>query len=334
MQTSTPFAVVLNANARKVNDRVLDTLSEIVPPEDLYYSTSENDSRNILSRILERGYETVFTGGGDGTVVNFINQVVQGAGRAATSCPNIGILKLGTGNALAEMVSSGSYLCDLKSFVNNAHRDYHILPLVQADDACFPFAGLGYDAELLNDYRALKQSLGETFLGPVVQSVGGYFMALFARTIPRHMASLVKRRRVEVRVRNLGKRALLVGADNTVAHRFAQGEVLYEGPTNLAMVGTCPFYGYGLKALPFADRMPDAMNLRLVQMGIPSILSNLRSLWVGRYEGPKILDYLVDHVELEFSAPVPYQEAGDAAGYRDRVEFGLSPTRVNLVRFI
>jgi hypothetical protein len=76
------------------------------------------------------------------------------------------------------------------------------------------------------------------------------------------------------------------------------------------------------------------MHLRVVQMSIPGILGNLRSLWHGRYESPKLLDFLVDHVEIELSEPVPYQRAGDAAGYRDSIEFALSPKRVNLVRFI
>jgi diacylglycerol kinase family enzyme len=334
MQPSNPFAVVLNANARRVNERVRHTLGEIVPPDDLYYSMSADDSRAITERILDRGYSTVFTGGGDGTVVEFINQVLAATSDGGSATPSIGILRLGTGNALAEMVSSGNYLCDLKSFVSNAHRDHHVLPLVQAEGAAFPFAGLGADAELLNDYRTLKGTLGDTFLSPMVQSVGGYFLALFARTVPRRVSAALRRHRSEIVVRNRSRSAALLGPGGTVVRTFGRGEVIYAGPSTITIVGTCPFYGYGLKALPFADRTPDAMHLRVVQMSIPGILGNLRSLWHGRYESPKLLDFLVDHVEIELSEPVPYQRAGDAAGYRDSIEFALSPKRVNLVRFI
>ena len=333
MPTTSPFAVVLNANARRVNEEVVETLAEIVSPDDIFYSASAEDSRIITGKILERGYPTIFAGGGDGTVVEFINQMLR-ATPDWDDRPSVGILRLGTGNALAEMVSSGSYLCDIKSFVENNHRDYHALPLVQAEGHYFPFGGLGADAELLNDYRILKGSLGETMFRPMVQSVGGYFMALFARTVPRRVVSAVKRHRMRVVVKNRGRRADLLGPEGEVLRGYEPGEVMYDGDATMVMVGTCPYYGYGLKALPFADVAPDALHLRVVQLGIPAILGHLPALWQGRHVGGKIIDFLVDHVEVELEEPAPYQRAGDAAGYRKAIDFGLSPDRIKLVRFI
>lgn len=333
MPTSSPFAVVLNANARRVNEEVVETLAELVSPDDIFYSASAEDSRVITGKLLERGYPTVFAGGGDGTVVELINQILR-ATPDADDRPSVGILRLGTGNALAEMVSSGSYLVDIKSFVENSHRDYHALPLVQAEGHYFPFGGIGADAELLNDYRTVKSSLGDTVLRPMVQNVGGYFMALFAKTVPRRVVSAVKRHRMRAVVKNRGTRADLLSSSGEVVRSYEPGEVMYEGPATMIMVGTCPFYGYGLKALPFADKALDAMHLRVVQLGIPGILGNLPSLWKGHYTGARILDFLVDRAEVELAEPAPYQRAGDAAGYRKAIDFGLSPARIKLVRFI
>ena len=61
------LAVLLNANARKVDARVVKALSHAVPEQDLFLSRSELDARRIVQSVLERGYPLVFTGGGDGT---------------------------------------------------------------------------------------------------------------------------------------------------------------------------------------------------------------------------------------------------------------------------
>src|SRR5437773_5000041 len=66
-------AVLLNANARSVSEDLKRELENFVPPEDLYYSRSFEDARSISRQVLERGYRTVLTGGGDGTFVGFVN---------------------------------------------------------------------------------------------------------------------------------------------------------------------------------------------------------------------------------------------------------------------
>ena len=47
-------AVLLNANARKVDARVVKSLSHIVPEEDLFLSRSPLDARRITQTVLER----------------------------------------------------------------------------------------------------------------------------------------------------------------------------------------------------------------------------------------------------------------------------------------
>src|SRR5687768_9621682 len=66
-------AVLLNANARKVGPKVRSHLESLVPRGDLYWSRSLSEAEEHVGRIVERGYSTVFTGGGDGTICNTIN---------------------------------------------------------------------------------------------------------------------------------------------------------------------------------------------------------------------------------------------------------------------
>src|SRR5216684_5622331 len=66
-------AVLLNANARSVCEGLKRELENFVPLEDLYYSRCFDDARTIAREVLDRGYRTVLTGGGDGTFVGYVN---------------------------------------------------------------------------------------------------------------------------------------------------------------------------------------------------------------------------------------------------------------------
>ena len=120
------LAVVLNDNAKRVTPQVRATIHELVPERAIFYSRSLDDSKAIARKVVEAGYDAVFTGGGDGTVIQFINDLV--ATRAPL--PDLGVLPLGTGNAIASMVSSGDYLHDLETYVLEKQVDYQLIGLI------------------------------------------------------------------------------------------------------------------------------------------------------------------------------------------------------------
>src|SRR3954471_2249119 len=72
-------AVLLNANARSVSDGLKRELENFVPPEDLYYSRCFDDARLIARQVLDKGYRTILTGGGDGTFVGYVNCLFEEA---------------------------------------------------------------------------------------------------------------------------------------------------------------------------------------------------------------------------------------------------------------
>ena len=104
-------AVLLNANARRVDARVVKALSRVVPEQYLFLSRSELECRRIVETVLERQYAVVFTGGGDGTFLGFVNelfrQLESGDRFVSQRGPRLGVLKLGTGNGLAHYVAAG-----------------------------------------------------------------------------------------------------------------------------------------------------------------------------------------------------------------------------------
>ena len=336
------FAVMLNANARRVTPEVRRRVAKFVAPENLFFSHSEAESVDIVREIADRKFPTVFTGGGDGTFIKFINDYAQETGLGGLKAPsdvalrsNIGILHLGTGNAVAQIVSSRRFESDLESFVHTKTSDCQALPLVRAEGQNFPFAGLGIDAEILNDYMSLKRGLGANrWLKPAIQSLGGYFAAFFGKTVGRRLSrAFTSQPRTEVRITNLGDAAYIL-QDGEPVKAYGKGEVLYEGPMTATMFGTCPYYGHGLTILPYAMRRPGYFQLRMVKMGMMKAVAKLPSLWKGTYQGRDIYDWHVRQVKLEFNQPVPYQYGGDAQGERTSLILETAPLKVNLLRFV
>jgi len=101
-----------------------------------------------------------------------------------------------------------------------------------------------------------------------------------------------------------------------------------------AITGTCPYYGYGLKVLPYAADHLEKMNIRIVNTSIQTILANLRTVWDGSYRHDQMFDFVAEDVHLTTSEPVPYQEAGDGMGTRESLYVRVAQDPIRLIRFI
>ncbi len=332
MSAAADFAVLLNPNAKRVSPSVCNRIGEIVHPDHVFLSENEDDASHLVDRILNRGYETVFTGGGDGTVTQFINMLPEGEAN-----PRLGILRLGTGNAMAGIVSSGNPLVDLRTYASNPTSDAYHLSLCESEGTRFAFAGLGLDAAILNDYHALQTRFTGSAFESLLHNVGGYVAATFGVTIPRMMKRWLQRRNTQVRITNAGGPAYAIQRTpqgGQVGKLYTAGDVLYEGPVNAVMFGTCPYYGYNIRMLPFAGLDDHRFHLRVSNMPTARIVGNARRMWRGVIDHPELYDFQVDKVQMSFSEPMPYQLAGEAMGHRDELTVGRSGSSVDLVRFI
>ena len=104
--TADRVAVVVNGNAKQVTDELVEMLDQIVRSGDLFVSRSLEEGHEIAQTIVDRGYPTVLTGGGDGTFTQMVTWVTEHAERTGKPRPRFGLLKLGTGNALAWVVGA------------------------------------------------------------------------------------------------------------------------------------------------------------------------------------------------------------------------------------
>ena len=311
-------AFILNANAKSVTDRVVAKLVKLVPSGDLFYSKSLQDSENYCKTILERGYGFVFSGGGDGTAVNAINTLLKVSkyGRE-TRLPSIGILKLGTGNAMAQVVQAKKPFWDVSHIVQGGDISPKELQLVECDNGILsPFAGIGYDGELLNDYVYVKSTQG-------LSSMTAYIWAALSRTFPRHIYGQSPIIRIKTNAKAYQMLQNEAGEDHEL--EIPAGTLLYEGPADIASVGSIPWYGFGLTMFPFAMRKDGFLNLRISTMGIGTIITHIYpGLWKGTYRHPKLRDFLVQDIVIESNEALPYQIGGDASGYRKRLQFKVA----------
>jgi diacylglycerol kinase family enzyme len=336
-------AVLLNANARKVTAKVIRSLSHVVPDEDIFLSRSEIDCRRVVQTVLERRYGTVFLGGGDGTFLGFVNELYRQLEHRnhrvvpAQAMPKIGILKLGTGNSLASVVRASPLkgdriLDDVLRARANEVPGYRRLDLLMVEGKRTPFAGLGLDARVLNDYLQLKRRFGDGPLKQFLTGHGGYFSSVLFKTIP---FALTQSFWFECEVINGNKGpAYRLGPDGEpVGEPIGPGETMHSGRLMMASAGTIPYYGYEFRMFPFAGRRPGMMQLRLASMSTPTILANLPRLWKGRWTHPTLQDFHATEVRVRFAKPMPLQLGGDAEGYRDQVTLGMSSDPVELVDF-
>jgi diacylglycerol kinase family enzyme len=353
-QSSEGVAVLLNANARSVSESLRRELENFVPAKDLFYSRSFEDARRIARTVLDRGYRTVLTGGGDGTFVGYVNclyeQAMLGARPAQSAgaalklapipardirLPRIGVLKLGTGNAVADFGgASGRRVGVVEDILRarsgevSASRPLHLL---SHEGKRAPFAGLGIDAALLNDYVFLKERVKGTKLEFLGTGGMGYFCSIVSRTLPSYA---LRTAIPHVEVVNLGGPARQIGSDGRpVGREIQRGEILYRGPCKIAAAGTVPNYGFGFQIFPHALRAPGQFQLRLTAIGIPRILRNLRTLWKGGTAPEGVVDFHCDRVLVKFDRDMPLQVGGDAEGYRREIVLSMAERPLELLDF-
>jgi diacylglycerol kinase family enzyme len=328
------IAVVVNGNAKSVNDEVIATLDQILLGGDLFVSRRLEDATDIARTLVDRGYGTVLTGGGDGTFTVMVSAVVREAERQDRPLPRFGLLRLGTGNALAWVVGASKakgrgLSADIQRLFEDAGS--REIRLVEVEGFLTPFAGFGVDAVVLRDYAAVKSALSRTLFKRFATGAVAYTLAAVTRSIPSYFVRPVP----HCRVINEGAEAWRIGEHGAIlGQAIAQGETIYEGPARIVGLATIPNYGFGFRMFPFADERQDRMQLRVSTIGPIAFVKHFGAIWSGDYHDPNIVfDYLVDAVKIMMDPPTAFQIGGDAQGERAVVRARVSRQPIRLVDF-
>ena len=321
------WAVLLNGRAKGWSGGVHQAVQRYVPGRDLFLTDDFRQAERTVDRLLlnpSARYEVIFTGGGDGTVVYLLNAIwrrVQEGRLAPEEAPPVGVLRLGTGNAIAHYLGAGDIITDLRALAAGRPLQVHDVDMIVGlSGERFPFAGFGWDADILNDYAVIKDGSRDTMFEPYVTGLGGYFAATFGRTVPRAL----RHRGHRVAVVALDE-AYLVDQRGEVLEEVGAGAVLYEGPVVALGCSSIPFWGFKIRMFPLAGTWPGFAHLRAFDGRPTDVIFNLRHWWQGDIRAGRICDVLFRHVRVELlDRPLAYQVAGDAAGLEREVEWRVT----------
>jgi diacylglycerol kinase family enzyme len=321
------IAVLVNLRARRGSEVVGGLVQRFFPRARVALTRSVDEARSWIDQQLRPDPPSLLlAGGGDGTITGLLNELhAQGL-----ALPAIGVLPLGTGNAWAHVTGAPRPAVALERLAAYGERLPPLRPfsLVRVEGRLAPFAGTGWDAEMIQDFKGQLASSGP--LRGAQAGLRGYLTAMFTRTIPRHVLGLGS---PQVSIYNLGVPALTMDAHRAIRPlpHGDTGALLYRGPASVAGAATTPEWGFGFKAFPFAQAMPHRLSVRVYGAGVLEATRNMFKLWRGAHPIPKMHDFLVERVRMDFDREVPFQIAGDIIGMRRSVEFELAEESVQLV---
>jgi diacylglycerol kinase family enzyme len=320
------IAILVNANAKRGGRRVAVQLARALPGAGVRLTKHIDEIETWLRNMKGKNMRAVLAAGGDGTAVALLGAMHKVFGDVM---PTVGALPLGTGNAWAHALGAHK----LHTCVAALSRTPGPLPtrkytLLRCDDTVTFFAGTGWDAEVLNDYRAQLASAKGPFKR-LNKSVYGYISAMMTRTAPKSILF----GNAHVTIENLGGKVYALRDSGAIEHlaHIKKGSILYQGPAGVAGCATCPEYGFRFRAYPHAERFPGLMNVRICDRPATQAIQSLHRIWAGEHPLPGIHDWFAEHIRMTFSRPAPLQIGGEAMGLRQTVEYQVLPTQIDAV---
>jgi diacylglycerol kinase family enzyme len=266
----------------------------------------------------------ILSAGGDGTAVVLLN-VLDRIVPKDEPFPPVGSLPRGTGTAWAHSLGArklGECIKALMSHEGEVPTKRY--GLFECDGTLTFFGGCGWDAQSLEDYR---QQVEASPSSRIAKSVLGYLSAMLLRTTPK----TILYGRPHVIVENLGDDVYTIAPDRRLVRLegVRRGTILYDGMASVAGAATCPEFGYGFRAYPFAERLLGYMNVRIYDQRTTSAIADIPKLWKGEHPLKGMNDWFATEVRMTFSRPMPLQIGGEAIGTRLTVDYRSSARRVD-----
>jgi len=204
----------------------------------------------------------------------------------------VGYIPAGFGNATAYLLRLPRRPEALVNVLASGER--REMDLVRVDGHLALFAGAGWDAAVAGRYAAGGARRLQGWMTAIVGSGG----------------DLVHRHRARVE---------------------ADGATFHDGPFELLVVGTTPFYGRGMVVNPGAGLDAGRLMLRVYPGPVP-MLALEAARWL-LHRPPAAAGVAAERVVVEATdgRPIPLQADGDLLGERIRWEFEVVPAAVRLI---
>jgi len=310
----------VNGNARRARGRIRRKL-EAALPGGVRFTASLDEARTQIRAAIGRGIDLIILGGGDGTIVMGLTLIAEACRGMARPEPAIGVLRLGSGNAIADTVgASNDAAADLAQLARGKGT-WKKTQMLDVLGVRAPFVGMGVDAQLLEDNEAISRAVDR--VPGARRFVGGtarYALSVALRSVPRFATGT----RPNVIVTNLGAPAREMKRGGATGREIKAGSVLWSGACTLVAGATIPFFGFGLKMFAFSDAQSGRFNLRCGDAGLFEILRSTPAAFRGEYFSDHVTDFLCDRVAVELDQEAAIEAGGELLGRRKRVEIGLA----------
>jgi len=317
---------IVNDAARRLGGRLRKKLERALPGG-VRFTTSLDDARATIRAEVRRGVDLMIFGGGDGTVVMGLTLLAEACRGHLRPEPAIGVLRLGSGNAIADTVgASDDVAADLERLVRGAGTRRQ-LPLLEVLGVRAPFVGVGLDAQVLEDHARVGELVDRV---PGARAVGGgarYVLSVALRSIPRFAFGA----RPQAIVTNLGAPALELAESGATKRELPAGAELWRGTCTMVAGATIPFFGFGLKMFAFAGTRGDRFQLRCADPGFAEVMLAVRPAFRGEYFSERVHDFWCERIAIELDRESAIEAGGELLGRRDRVELALGKPVTALV---
>lgn len=281
---------------------------------------SLDEARGVVRAEIARGVDLLVLGGGDGTVVMGLTLIAEACRGLGKPEPAIGVLRLGSGNAIADTVGATDDPAKDLVKLSRGFGAWVKVPMLEVLGVRAPFVGMGVDAQLLEDQEAVNRVVDRV---PVARSVIGggarYALSVALRSVPRFATS----KRPNAIVTNRGAPAMAMSKEGATGATIAKDQRLWEGACTLVAGATIPYFGFGLKMFAFASERMDRFHLRCGDAGLFEILRNTPAAFRGEYFSRHVTDFLCDRVTIELDDESAIEAGGELLGRRRTVELAI-----------
>jgi diacylglycerol kinase family enzyme len=311
---------IVNGNARRVRGRTRKQLERALPGE-VRFTSSLVEARETVRAEIARGRDLIVLGGGDGTIVMGLTLIAEACRGMARPEPAIGVLRLGSGNAIADAVGATKDPADDLARLARGEGAWHSTPMLDVLGFRAPFVGMGVDAQLLEDQEATNRVVDR--VPGAKRLVGGgarYALSVALRSVPRFATET----RSNAIVTNLGSPAIEMTKLGPSGREIPRDKVLWTGACTLVAAATIPYFGFGLKMFAFAGLQRGKFHLRCGDAGLFEILRSTPAAFRGEYFSDHVRDFLCDRVAIELEPEAAVEAGGELLGRRRRIEVALA----------
>src|SRR5438105_3685203 len=114
-------------------------------PGRVRFTESLDEARATIRAEIRRGVDLLVLAGGDGTVVMGLTLLGEACRGASRPEPAIAILRLGTGNAIADTVGASEDVVEDLDRLARGGGTRRVMPLLEVLGVRAPFVGMGVD---------------------------------------------------------------------------------------------------------------------------------------------------------------------------------------------